>query len=326
MYDIYLIDVATGQARNLTQTPGYAETCAGWSPDGREIVFSSRAKDSPSGEIAVIDIASRKIRLLTSGGSSERSRVSPLWSASDDYIYFYDRAWSLLDTNIIRVKASGEGGAPENLTSHEGESLNRLADVSRDGRYVLFGSNEATGWMNVALLDTRTRKRQWITREKAHHIPASFSPDGKRIAFTRDEWLSTHIFIHDIASRTTQQLTQGEGMHELISASPVAAMSLGGAKFSPDGKRLVYLNVGTRPGDFVTIETNGGAEDVLVNNTPPKMERSFVRPVAVTFPSTDRRFQIPALVWIPPIDRARENPCRRESVPAPSSSRWPTRT
>lgn len=36
------------------------------------------------------------------------------------------------------------------------------------------------------------------------------------------------------------------------------------------------------------------------NNTPPKMARSFVRPVAVTFTSSDRRFQIPALVWIPP--------------------------
>lgn len=300
IYDIYLIDIATGQARNLTQTPGYAETGAGWSPDGRKIVFSSRAKESPSGEIAVVDIATAKIRFLTSGGPADRSRVSPLWSSSDDSIYFYDRAWSSLDTNVMRVKASGESGAPENLTPHQGESLNRLADVSRDGRYVLFGSNEMTGWMNVALLDTRTRKRQWITREQAHHIPASFSPDGKRIAFTRDDWLSTHIFMHDIASSTTQKLTRGEGMHELTTPFPVASTSLGGTKFSPDGKRLAYLNASTSTGDIVMIETTGGKEQVLVDSTPEKLKRSFVRPFAVKFPSTDRRLQIPALVWIPP--------------------------
>ncbi len=162
-------------------------------------------KDSPSGEIAIIDIASRKTRFLTSSGSTERTRVSPLWSPRGDYVYLYDRAWSALDTDIMRVSASGESGTLENLTPHEDHSLNRLADVSRDGRYVLFGSNEATGWMNVALLDTRTRARVWITRENAHHIPVSFSPDGKRIVFTRDELLSTQIFHtrHRLASDST---------------------------------------------------------------------------------------------------------------------------
>jgi len=308
MYDIYLIDLGTGRIRNLTQTPGHAETCAGWSPDGREIVFSSRAKESSSGEIAVIDIASRKLRFLTSGGSNERTRVSPLWARSGDYIYFRDRAWSNLDTSIMRVSSSG-ASAPENLTPHEGETHYRLMDVSRDGHYVLFSSDEGTGWMNVAVLDTHTQKRQWITNERAHHIPASFSPDGKRIVFTRDEPLSTHIFIHDIGSGMTQQLTRGEGMHELSTPFPVATDSLAASSFSPDGKRLVYWYGGSRPGDYVAITTKGGAEEVLVNTLPAKMAHSFVSPVAVTFPSNDGNFQIPALVWIPPnLKRDRSHP------------------
>jgi dipeptidyl aminopeptidase/acylaminoacyl peptidase len=302
IYDIYLIEVPSGQTRNLTQTADIAETCAGWSPDGRQIVFSSRSKESPSGEIAVVDIASGATRFLTSGGPADRTRVGPIWAATGEHIYYYDRAWSLLDANIMRVKVTDTNAVPENLTPHGGESVNRLADVSRDGRYVLYSSDEGTGWMNIALLDTQSRKQQWITNEKAHHSPASFSRDGKHFAFTRDEALATHIFVHDITSRRTQQVSRGEGMHELANAFQRATLSLGAGRspFSPDDKRLVYLHGGTRPGDIVTVGTDGKAREVLVNSTPAGMARSFVAPVAVSFESSDRRFQIPALVWIPP--------------------------
>jgi dipeptidyl aminopeptidase/acylaminoacyl peptidase len=297
--DIFLIEVATGRIQNLTQTPDHAETGATWSPDGKQIVFTSHAKDEPNGEIAVIEVASRKTRFVTRGGERARSRLTPLWS-TDGYVYFSDRAWSARDASVMRVRASEANGVVENLTPHEGESLNRLADISPDGRYALIGSNELNGWVNVALLDTRTRAKRWITREAAHHTPAIFSPDGKRVAFVRDEPSGSQIFLHDIGSESTRQLTHGFGVHELTTPFPSAWTALGTVRFSPDGKRLAYLRAGDSSGDIVAIDIESGAEDVLVRSTPEQLARAFVRPIAVTYPSADGKLQIPALVWIPP--------------------------
>lgn len=303
MYDIFVVDVAASKVRNLTQTPEYAETYAAWSPDGRAIAFSSRKKEASASEIEVMDVEGEdggRIRILTRDSSPDRTRVISLWSPADNFIYFDDVAYSYADADIVRVSA--DGGTPQSVTPPATDVNYRLADLSPDGKFALISSDAANGWTNVALLDTRTREIRWVTNEKANFIAGGFSPNGKQIVFTRDEPLATHLFVYDIETRSTRQLTHGEGFHELRSGIAFSAPRVGGSYFSRDGQQIVYRREsGTVPGELVALRVRDGAQTTLVANTlSEEVARSLVKPTHVWFRSADGKFVIPAVVWIPP--------------------------
>lgn len=46
--DIYIVDVASGVLRNLTQTPSRPDGAAAWSPDGRSIAYTTLTDSSAS--------------------------------------------------------------------------------------------------------------------------------------------------------------------------------------------------------------------------------------------------------------------------------------
>lgn len=302
--DIFLVDIGASRVRNLTQTPQYAESYAAWSPDGRAIAFSSRQKDAAASEIAVMDAddeGAGDIRFLTRDSPADRTRIISKWSPAGDFVYFDDVAYSYSDADIARV--SIHGGAVQTITPPTTEVNYRLADLSPDGKTALVSSDAANGWTNIALLDTRTGKLRKVTDEQAHFIAGGFSPSGEQIVFTRDEPLATHVFLYEIKTGATRQLTQGEGLHELRGANGFLMPRAGGGRyFSRDGQRIVYaFHSGSAPTQLIALRLRDGQQTTLVANTAPKeVSRSFVKPRSIVFKSTDGKFLIPALVWMPP--------------------------
>jgi len=90
--DIYTLDLASGELKNLTNTPAYNEFNFAWSPDDQWIVFTSVRGDA-NGDGVVNLSDSRDLFLIPSDGGEERRLdlggrmvFSPSWSPDGRFI------------------------------------------------------------------------------------------------------------------------------------------------------------------------------------------------------------------------------------------------
>src|SRR5262249_46777791 len=65
MYDLYAVPLAGGETVDLTNTARVSEVGARFSPDGKFLAFAIKPKESPITNIAVMDMATRAVRVLT---------------------------------------------------------------------------------------------------------------------------------------------------------------------------------------------------------------------------------------------------------------------
>jgi Tol biopolymer transport system component len=81
----------------------------------------------------------------------------------------------------------------------------------------------------------------------------AYSPDGERIAFTRDAGANTEIAVMDADGQNPVGLVQGLSVTE--------------PSFSPDGKRIVFRRFDGMDGEIVVMDADGQNEVQLTNNS-----------------------------------------------------------
>jgi len=149
-----------------------------FSPDGHRIVFAARAGNGgPYGDLALVDLDSRKTQLLTHDNALA---LSPAWSADGKSIYFASSRGGTL--NVWKIGADGKG--LRQITAGEGDDAE--LDVSADGKRIVFATlREKIG---IAELDLQTKAgpadTQVLTTDPARNqFGPAYSPDGKHLAF-----------------------------------------------------------------------------------------------------------------------------------------------
>ena len=226
LWDIYVISRDGGSPTNLTDTPDIREDHPVWSHDGKSIACEIKPKQAPSYDLAIIDVATHKLRKLTEEKDPQLTwdviAISP-----DNRILYANRTNAGFDSgDIYAVEIAS--GKQTNLTPHEGKQLNFGTDVSRDGGTVLMTSDQKGGYQNVALLDVSTKKLTWITDTQWEATAGAFSPDGNH-------------FTYDINAdgRSDLYLATRQGKSAKLSLPPGVNSTLSPQQFSPDGHHLL---------------------------------------------------------------------------------------
>ena len=199
------------------------------SPDGTRLAYDIIDSANSRGDIWIRDLARGVSSRFTFDAAAE---LSPLWSPDGRRVVFTTRAKGPGDLFI--KDASGTKEAEPLLVSPDEKYV---SDWSRDGRYILFfsrGQND-NGWDIFAMPIDGDKKPFAIVKTKFNELWATFSPDGKYIAYQSNESGRSEIYVHEFPEARnkwqvsleggTQPLWRGDG-RELFYRAVNAVMAV----------------------------------------------------------------------------------------------------
>ncbi len=217
-------------------------------PGGADVLFTIGLASSPSdydgAEIAVLNVASRKVRKVFDGGSMPRY-VPP------GHLAFL-RGDSVLVAPFDPERLGVTGAAEPVVEKVSGDLAGGSAyfATARNGTLVYARGVEAQD--RALVLVNRNGEAVDLPLSPRHLLAPRFSPDGKRLAFSvgagtgRDD----DVWTYDIAGGILARLTFGN--------SGLVAV------WAPDGKRIAYGSVrGGVEGIYVKSADGGGQEEAL---------------------------------------------------------------
>lgn len=183
--DVYLCDADGSRPRNLTSSPG-ADIHPMWSRDGRRILFSSDRGHAADFDLYVMNADGSELRRLTSGPEVD---TYASWSPDERRIVTR-RVLAGENSEVFVLNA--DGGGATNLTSSP--SYDGWPVWSADGRRIAYASGARAGASPTRIWTMRpdgSDKRMLTDAPPGsplghvYDTHPSFSPDGKRLAFTR---------------------------------------------------------------------------------------------------------------------------------------------
>ena len=190
-----------------------------WSPDGRQIAFSSN-RDSGDGDIYVMDSDGSDVLNLTNHEKADRQ---PAWSPDGRQIAFSSNR----DGNFDIYVMDSDGSDVLNLTNHEMTNEQSPA-WSPDGRQIAFSSNR-DGNFDIYVMDSDGSDVLNLTNhEMTNEQSPAWSPDGRQIAFSSNRDGNFDIYVMDSDGSDVLNLTNHDRRDH---KSPA---------WSPDGRQIAF--------------------------------------------------------------------------------------
>lgn len=202
-----------GNIKPLLETPR-SYFSAVLSPDGQKLALSVYAAND---DIWVYHIVRGTLTRLTFGGGNNGR---PIWTPDGRHlVYFAEKGRA---ANIFRKPWDGSG-VEERLTENSDAQIPN--SVSPDGKMLAFTQG---GDIWILPMDEEQKPRQFIQTQFSES-QASFSPDGRWIAYRSDESGKNEVYVVSYPNREGKwQVSTGGGSNPMWSRS---------------GKELFYVNV-----------------------------------------------------------------------------------
>lgn len=204
-----------------------------WSPDGRQIAYSS------DNSLWVMHADGTNARKLTEHPSGH---AEPCWSPDGKRIAFYSRrrGWDQIWT------VSLEGGEVKQILKGNWDADDAV--WSPDSTWLAFCSIRESDLMTrgVYIIPSDGGDEVLISPPGCWSGAPHFSPDGRTLAYLSDQDNWFHIYLYELKTRETRQITCGEfeiGGPYFYNVDPH-----GGPAYSPDSRQIAFIQ--HREGNF----------------------------------------------------------------------------
>jgi dipeptidyl aminopeptidase/acylaminoacyl peptidase len=159
--------------------------------------------------------------------------------------------------------------------------------------------SEESGYSNLFIVDTTTGSRRSLFPDDADYLSPKWSPDGKTIAYVRNEGGKFQLFQIAVQGEVPVRLSERDGVNggfENDNASP-----RGMFQWSADGTRIAFTHSDpAHTSDVWVVTPNERRPLQLTNSMPVDMRREarFVWPEVMTYRSFDG-MEVAGLVYKP---------------------------
>ena len=221
-----------------------------WSPDGTKLVFQS--SERTKFDIRVVDVASQQVTIVTNDPARDHN---PVFGPDGRTLYFSSYRSGGINIWSLAVDAGGRPqGRPAQITTGAGQDV----WLTVAGRHLAFTTLKRNADLWQLPVDPVTGLRTGdpvellaTTREDNR---GAWSPDGSKIAFNSDRGGSMNVWIYDLESGSTRQLTKGPGGDY----QPT---------WSPDGSRVAFFSSRSGTPDIWSADVATGELKQITNGT-----------------------------------------------------------
>jgi dipeptidyl aminopeptidase/acylaminoacyl peptidase len=289
VYDLYAVPSNGGQPINLTNTPHVSEDNPRFSYDGKMLAYTVQPEDSPNVNIAIMDWATRKQRIVTDEKSTDHYWQIVDFTRDGKTIYANRPNVGFTDSSVWRIDLASDRA--EELTPHKGDVIIQASSLSPDGNLLLLTSGEKGGYNNVALLDLKTTKQTWITDTQWDAHSGDFSPDGRQFTYLINHDGQSDMCLQTVGQTTAQTLDFPPGQ-TFAEAQPTG--------FSPDGTRMLVSHEDSqRIRDLWIYDLKTRSARQLTYSAIASLSPSSVPPAQIVrYKSFDGQI-ISAYLWMP---------------------------
>lgn len=245
-----------------------------WSSSGREIAFSTIARDTGYCDIDIVDPESGALPRLAAG--NECADVLD-WSADDrklllrKHVSAYEEYLYVLDLGTGQKREVEPSGAKGAISS---------ARFSRDGTGVYFVSNRDGDRARLRYVNLFTAEKTELSGRGDFDVEQfALSKDGRYLAYVTAEGGADKLNLVDLRAR-----------QDLVPPRLPVAGVVDSLSFDADGKRLLFaLTAANQPRDAYVLDVAGNRLEPWTSSEAGPLDRSrFIVPRLTQFPTFDR--------------------------------------
>lgn len=156
--EIYVSDSSGKNIKKVTFNKA-ADTAPTWSPNSREIAFTSDRLGSP--QIFIMDAEGSNVRRVSFGGNYFDG---PDWAPTGDRIVYVSRVALVFDLYVLNLRTN------QAIKLTEGYARNESPTWSPDGRHIIFSSNR-TGTIQLYSVDYDGANLKRLTSDGENKLP-----------------------------------------------------------------------------------------------------------------------------------------------------------
>ena len=279
------------EIRALTDAPKIRHNFGSWSHDGRRISYASNKRNPNYFDVYTMDVASGREELVY---QQDGSNNAVAWSFDDRYLVVSHNNEELsLDNDLFLVDTQTRQSTL--LTPHQGATQFGDVNFTRDGRYLIFGTNDKRDFYQLARMELATKRVEILDDTPWDLESTNLSQDGRMFAYTLNRDGFNEVYVREVAPDGT---LGPKGAPLVLPGKGVT----GGLEFSHDNRKLALVFNGARYNSDVWLYDMGARSLTQVTHSSRAgiPQSTFIEPELVRFKSFDGR-EIPAWYYRPPV-------------------------